>query len=110
MIKRSDHNVFQFVLRRSCRGCGLGELASSCCEEFLRELIVGVAASSDLAGSILVEILHSGEGEDVEQVDQTSKQFSRVCDCFSLPLSLTYVYILHAVLLNPHMLDILVLS
>ena len=37
-------------------------------QEFLRELIVGVVAPSDLAGSILVEILHSGEGGDVEQV------------------------------------------
>ena len=37
-------------------------------QEFLRELTVGVAAPSDLAGSIIVEILHSGEGRDVEQV------------------------------------------
>ena len=32
------------------------------------ELVVGVAVPSDLAGSITVEILHSGEGGDVEQV------------------------------------------
>ena len=31
-------------------------------QEFLRELIVGVVAPSDIAGSILVEILHSVEG------------------------------------------------
>ena len=31
-------------------------------QEFLRKLIVGVAAQSDLAGSIIVEILHSSEG------------------------------------------------
>jgi len=37
-------------------------------QDFLRELVVGVAASSDLAGSILVEILHTVEGGDVEQV------------------------------------------
>ena len=37
-------------------------------QEFLRELVVGVAAPSDLAGSFLVKILHCGEGEDVEQV------------------------------------------
>ena len=43
--------------------------------EFLREL-VGVAALSDLTGSILVEILHCGESRDVEQVAQTSKQLS----------------------------------
>jgi len=35
-------------------------------QEFLRELTVGVAALSDLAGSILVKFLHRGEGEDVE--------------------------------------------
>ena len=34
---------------------------------FLREL-VGVAVPGDLVGSILVEILHSREGGDVEQV------------------------------------------
>ena len=37
-------------------------------QEFLRELVVGVAASSDLFGSIIVEIFHSGEGGGVEQV------------------------------------------
>ena len=53
-------------------------------QEFLRELIVSVTAPSDLAGSIIVKILHCGEGGDIEQVAQTSKQFSRVCDCSSL--------------------------
>ena len=42
-------------------------------QELLRELVVGIAAPSDLAGSILVGILHSGEGGDVEQVARTSK-------------------------------------
>ena len=37
-------------------------------QEFLRKLIIGVATLSDLVGSILVDILHSGEGGDVEQV------------------------------------------
>ena len=37
------------------------------------ELVVGVAAPSDPSGSILVEILHCGEGVDVEQVARTSK-------------------------------------
>ena len=37
-------------------------------QEFLRELVVGVAAPSDLARSILVKILHFVKGEDVEQV------------------------------------------
>ena len=31
-------------------------------QELLRELVVGVAAPGDLAGSILVKIFHSGEG------------------------------------------------
>jgi len=34
----------------------------------LREIVVGVAAPTDLAGSILVEILYREEGGDVEQV------------------------------------------
>jgi len=37
-------------------------------QEFLREFVVGVAAPSDLVGSSFVEILHSVEGGDVEQV------------------------------------------
>ena len=35
-------------------------------QEFLRELIVGVATPSDFTGSILMEILHNGEGGDIE--------------------------------------------
>ena len=34
-------------------------------QELLRELVVGIAAPSDFAGSIIVKILHSGEGGDV---------------------------------------------
>ena len=37
-------------------------------QECLRELVVGVAAPSDLAGFIIVKILHSVEGGDIEQV------------------------------------------
>jgi len=37
-------------------------------QEFLRELVVGVAEPSDVARSILVKILHSVEGGNVEQV------------------------------------------
>jgi len=60
-------------------GCDLDELAGSCgvlflreqvrdlqVQKFLRKLIVGAAAPNDLAGSILVKILHSVEGGDVE--------------------------------------------
>ena len=98
---------FQFYIWRSCRGCGLGELASSRVlflreqvrdlriQESLRELVVGVAAPSDLAGSFLVKMLHCGEGGNVEQVARTSKQIYRVCDCLSLS-QLTCFYIQHA--------------
>jgi len=77
--------VFHPLYLRSCRGCSLGELASSGVlflweqvkdlrvQEFLRELIVGIEVPSDLVGSILLEILHSVEGGDVEQVARTSK-------------------------------------
>jgi len=64
-------------------------------QKFLKELVVGVTAPSDLARSIIVEILHCGEGGDVEKVARTLKQFSRVCDYSSLS-QLTCVYILHA--------------
>ena len=59
-------------------------------QKFLRKLVVGVAAPGDLAGSILVEILHSGEGGDVEQVARTSK--------YSPMLAITHLclYTLHA--------------
>jgi len=64
-------------------------------QEFLRDL-VRVATSSDLAGSIIVELFHCSEGRDVEQVGRSLKQFSRVCDCsFSLFIHLC-LYILHA--------------
>ena len=93
---------------KSCRGCDLGELAGLRVlflreqvrdlqvQEFLREIVIGVAAPSDLAGSILVEILHCGEGGDVEQVTQTSKQISRVCVWLSLSFYSLVFYILHA--------------
>ena len=72
--------MFHPLYLRSCKGWGLGELAglrvlflweqvrNLQVQGFLRELVVGIAALSDLAGSIIVKILHSGEGEDVEQV------------------------------------------
>ena len=37
-------------------------------QEFLRELVVGVAALSDLEESFIVKIFYSGEGGDVELV------------------------------------------
>jgi len=61
VIKRSDHQVFHFCIWRSCRGCGLGKLVGSRVlflreqvrelrvQDILRELVVGVAAPSDLS-------------------------------------------------------------
>ena len=61
---------FSSLYREEIGGSGLGELAGSYgvlflreqvrdlrVQEFLRELIVGVVATSDLAGSIIVKIL-----------------------------------------------------
>ena len=62
-------------------------------QEFLRELVVGVAAPSDLAGSIIVEILHSGEGGDVKRV---CSNLETNLPCLLLFISLLLVYILHA--------------
>ena len=52
---------------RPRRACGFacvvlaGTIKGLAGQEFLRELVVGVAAPSDLAVSILMEILHSVE-------------------------------------------------
>ena len=87
------------IVLRSCRDCGLDELAASRVlflreqvrdlrvREFLKELVVGVAVPGDLVGSIIVEILHSCKDEDVEQVARTSKQISHICGCLSISLS-----------------------
>jgi len=68
-------------------------------QEFLRELIVGVAALSDLTGSILVEILHSVEGRDVEQV---CSNLETILLCLRLFISLSHLclYILHALFIS----------
>jgi len=70
---------------------------------FLRELVVGVAASSDLAGSIIVEIFIVLKAGTLSKYGRTSKQLSRICDCSSfsltcvLYLACTYCpYLLHA--------------
>ena len=61
--KRSP-SIPVFIILRSCRGCGLGELTGSrvlflskqvrdlWVQKFLRKLVVGVAAPGDLAGSM----------------------------------------------------------
>ena len=79
--------------------CGLGKLAcvGSCGNKRgTRESkeLVGVATPSDLVGSILVEILHSVEGGDVEQV---CSNLETNLPCLRLlSLSFTCLYILHA--------------
>ena len=72
--------MFHPLVLRSCKRCGLGKLVCLCVlllrehlrdlwvQEFLRKIVAGVAVPSDLAGSILVKILHNVEGGDVEQV------------------------------------------
>ena len=62
-------------------------------QEFLRELVIGVAASSDLAGSILVEILYSFEGGDIEQGCSNLKTILPYLRLLSLSLSLSLVFI-----------------
>ena len=70
--------------------------------------LVGVAAPSDPVGSILVEILHSVEGGDVEQ--RCSNLETNLPCLRLLSLSLTCVYILHAYIIYLfYMLDIFVL-
>jgi len=101
---------------RSCRGCVLDKLTGSRVlflreqvrdlrvQEFLREILVSVAAPGDLAGSILLKILHSVEGGTYSKCALTSKQFSRVCNCSSL--SHLCLYIMHAFIVHLYMLDI----
>ena len=61
--------------------------------------LVGVAAPSDPVGSFLVEILHSVEGGDVEQVCSNLEINPRVCDC-SLYLSLIFISCLCLLLIS----------
>ena len=72
--------VFRVLVRALCRGAASANLRAcgvlflreqerdQRVQEFQWELLVGVAAPSDPVGSILVEILHSVEDGDVEQV------------------------------------------
>ena len=78
-------------------------------QEFYCELLVGVAAPSDPVGSILVEILHSVEGRDIE-LGCSNVETNLPC-LRLLSLSLTCVYTLHALIIHIHyLLDILVLN
>ena len=71
--------------------------------------LVGVAAPSGPVGSILVKILHSVEGGNVEQ---GCSNLETNLPCLRLlSLSLTFVYILHALIVHIYyLLDILVLK
>ena len=68
-------------------------------------------APSDPMGSILVEILHSVEGGDVEQV---CSNFEIILPCLglliSLSLLLVFLYLVCSYCLHHYMLDIFVLN
>ena len=53
---------------------------------------VGVAAPSNLVGSVIVKIFYCGESEDVEQVSRILKQIFHVCDCLSLLFNILHYY------------------
>ena len=113
--------MFRVLVGARCRGAASASLRACVCL-FLREQVkglvsprsssvnslVGVAAPSDPVGSILVKILHSVEGGDVEQGCsnlETNPPCLRL-----LSLTLTCVYILHAhIVYLFYMLDIFVL-
>ena len=65
-------------------------------QKFLRELVVGVATPSDLAGSNIVEILHSVEGGDVEQV---CSNLETNLPCLRLVITLSHLYFISCMLL-----------
>jgi len=72
-------------------------------QEFLRELVVGFVTLSDLARSILAEILYSVERGDVEQV---CSNLEINFPCLRLLISLSLVFISCMLLLLHHyMLD-----
>ena len=89
-------------MRTRCRGAASTSLRACVClflreqvrdlrvQKFLRELIVGVAAPSDLMGSIIVKILHGGEGGDVEQVGLNLETILS-CLCSLISLSLVFI-------------------
>jgi len=78
-------------------------------QEFLRELVVGVAAMSDLAGSILVKILHSVEGADVEQVCSNLETILSYCGCLSLSPTCV-LYLACSYYSSLYMLDIFLIN
>ena len=103
VIKRNDHKCSTLYFE-SCKGCSLSELAGSRvlsfreqvrnlrAQEFLRELVMGVVAPSDHAGSFLVKILYSVEGGDVEQVC-SNLETNLPCLRLLFFLSLVFIYL-----------------
>ena len=58
----------------------------------MRDLVVGVAVPSDLAGSIIVKILHSGESGDVSNGSNLETN-SLVFAIAHLSLSIVFIYL-----------------
>ena len=76
-------------------------------QEFLRELVVGVAAPSNLVGLIIVEILHCGECGDVEQGCSNLKTNLSCLRLLFLYLSLVFISCMRIIfMLIYFMLDI----
>ena len=71
----------------------------------LEGAVVGVAAPSDLAGSILVKILHSIKGGAVKQGCSSLERILPCLCLLSLYLSLVFIY-LHNYIASLYMLDI----
>ena len=97
---------------RSRRACGFAcvvlakKIRDLRVQEFLRELVVSVATPSDFAGSIIVEILHSVEGGDVEQGCSNLETNLSCLRLLSLYLSLVFIYLACLHCLSLYMLDI----
>ena len=66
--------------------------------------------SSDLAGSIIVKILHSVEGGDVEQGCSNLETILPLFAIAHLSLSLVFIYLACLYYLSLYMFDILVLN
>ena len=61
--------MFHPLYLRSCRGCGLGELAGSCCFEFLWELDVEVRPRQ---ASVLACVVLAGTSEGTSESKSSS--------------------------------------
>jgi len=67
-------------------------------QEFLRELVIGVSAPSDLAESFIVEILHSveGGGRRASVLNlETILPYLRLLISLSLVFCILHAYIVH---------------